>query len=93
MNITLFNKPERHPYGMLDVYNHAHEKESKLAWHLVRCVEAGEWLPIESQEWIYDAMAEDGLLIDHGEWYSLTAKAKGLLYGYYAKELDDDPTG
>ncbi len=88
MKITEFNKPEEHPWEMLDNYNDASEKENCLAWMLGVCIDKGQWAAIEIGTQPI-GLVEDGLLEQpYPGFYSLTPKAKGLLYGYYAKEIN-----
>jgi hypothetical protein len=84
MQITDFNKPDRHPFGMMQGYKQAAEKEQILTWLLNQCVDAGEWVTIGGE---CDALVADGFLTDHGDnIYCLTNKAKGYLYAYFGKD-------
>lgn len=86
MDIDLFNRPKEHPFGMLEGYKHALEKEVLLARILTTCVNAGSWEIVETA-FEHPTMVQDGLLEQHGpRQYSLTEKAKGLLYAHFHKE-------
>lgn len=81
-----FDKPTSHPFGMCQIYRDASEKEQTLAWMLIKCIEACDWIEIETQNH-YDSMVKDGLLVQSKEnHYSLTQLSKGLLYGHYGKD-------
>jgi hypothetical protein len=80
-----FNKPTKHPYGLLDGCKNACEKESWLCWALDQCINAGKWLKFDSNVVNY-SLIEDGLLEHTGELqWSLSKKAIGLLYSVYGK--------
>ena len=50
LDISLFHKPDRHPYGMLrGIVSDAYEKEEFLAWMLIQCIEAGEFKPVQTR--------------------------------------------
>ena len=88
MNVNLFERPEKHPFEMLAGCNlpHTMEAEQVLAWILDQCVKAGEFKPIQTRH-KHPVLVEAGLLKEVGSRiYSLTKKAKGLLYGYYGKD-------
>ena len=81
-----FNKPTAHPFGMCQGYRDANEKEQTLAWMLIQCIEAGNWIEIKTQG-SHDSMVNDGLVVHSREnHYLLSQLAKDLLYGYYGKE-------
>ena len=80
-----FNKPTAHPFGMCQSYRNASEKEQTLAWMLIKCIEAGNWIEIKTQDSL-DSMVRDGLVVHSKDnHYSLSQLAKGLLYGHYGK--------
>jgi hypothetical protein len=86
MNISDFNMPTTHPFGMCTGYDNANEKEHMLSVILSRCVQAGAFIPVETK-YSHPTMVTDGLLKEVGErTYELTRKAKGMLYAYYGKE-------
>lgn len=86
MQISDFNPPQEHPFGMLSGYRNASEKESVLAWVLKKNIEAGRFEPVDS-EYDHPTMVADGLLSEHGERrYALTVKAQGLLFSVYGRE-------
>ena len=81
-----FNKPTAHPFEMCQSYRNASEKEQTLAWMLIKCIEADDWIEIETQV-SHDAMVKDGLVVQSKEnHYSLSQLSKGLLYGHYGKD-------
>jgi hypothetical protein len=81
-----FTKPDNHPFGMLQGFANASQKESLLAWMLSQCIEAGDWIDIPCKH-DHSAMVAEGLLEQTGERiYRLTKKSKGLLYAHYGKE-------
>ena len=82
LNITQFNKPTEHPFEMLDGYTNAYQKELTLTHILTKCIEVGDFIPIETKGGHSD-LVYDGLLKTK---YELTEKAKTLLYGFYGKE-------
>lgn len=85
MDINQFEKPSANPWGMLENYTNASQKESVLVFILTKCIEAGEFVPIETKH-SHPTMVKDGLLEEVDERrYKLTKKAIGLLYGYYGK--------
>lgn len=86
MEIDLFVYPKTHPFSMLDGYDHAFEKEQMLAWILQECINAEKWTVVTTSK-SHPTMVDDGLLKKHriGNRYSLTEKAKGLLYAYFHK--------
>lgn len=86
MNIKDFNAPTAHPFDLLPGYKNAYEKESVLQYILSRCIEAGEFIAVET---IHDhhTMVTDGLLEEIGDReYKLTTKAIGLLYSQYGRQ-------
>ena len=86
MNPTDFNKPDKHPFTMMQGYRNAAEKESVLSWILIQHIEAGDWSPVKT-EYEYDALVADGFLEWHGyHLYTLTTKAKGFLYAFFGKD-------
>jgi hypothetical protein len=86
MDIKLFDTPSKHPYGMLEGYKNASEKESVLAVILTKCIEAGVFVAVETVH-SHPSMVEDGLLKEVGECkYTLTTKAMGLLFSVYGRE-------
>jgi hypothetical protein len=93
LTIYDFNKPEKHPHGMLAGYTHAYEKERNLAVILRKCIEAGDLNAAIATQHDHPTMVSDGLLTRVAErMYRLTTKAKGLLYSVYGKEKHDEPT-
>ncbi len=84
MQVTDFVMPDKHPFGMLQGYQHAAEKESVLAIILRECVQAGDFIPIKTVH-EHPTMVSDGLLEEVDGKYKLTKKAIGLLYSQYAR--------
>ena len=85
MNTTNFNKPEKHPCGMLSGYRNASEKEGLLCFILSECTDAGEFKEVKTK-YSHKSMVQDGLLEEVREkTYKLTKKSKGLLYSVYGK--------
>jgi len=85
ISINEFKDPEVHPYGMLQGYTNANEKESLLCFLLGKCIEANAWVAVTTK-YSHPTMVEDGLLEMVGiSQYLLTEKAKGLLYTVYHK--------
>jgi len=83
MNVTDFKTPDSHPWGMLEAFKNASQKESVLSFILTKCIEAGEWIPVPTK-YEHPTMVSDGLLEQVEEkTYSLTVKSKGLLYSFY----------
>ena len=83
MDITDFDRPKDHPYGMLEGHTHAYEKESALAYILAKNLDSGEFIAVKTPTG-HHALVEDGLLVgDENHGYALTEKAKGLLYSVY----------
>lgn len=87
MNITDFEVPKEHPYGMLEDFHleHTYEAESLLVWILKQCIEAGEFTSIRTKL-RHPRLVEVGLLAEAKDGYWLTRKAIGLLWAYYGKE-------
>lgn len=86
MNVTMFNRPDRHPQGMLRGYRHHKEKESMLLWMLIKSQQQGSFdKPIETR-FEHPQMVEEGLLERVG-WrsYRLTEKALILLHAHFGK--------
>ena len=84
-----FNTPTAHPFGMCQSPD-ANEKEQTLAWMLIQCIEAGNWIEIKTQD-SHDSMVRDGLVVHSREnHYSLSQLAKDLLYGYYGKKVQNE---
>jgi hypothetical protein len=78
-----FNKPDKHPYGMLSGYDRASEKESVLSWMLDKSIEGQEFGVIQCTH-EHPSMVRDGFLKDEGDRrYSLTQKSIELLYSVY----------
>ena len=85
MNVTDFSTPDLHPWGMLEAFNNASQKESVLRFILTKCIEAGEWVSVPTK-YEHPTMVSDGLLEQVQEkTYSLTIKSKGLLYSFYGR--------
>lgn len=87
LTIDNFEVPTQHPYGMLQGYSHASEKEQILALLLTWCHTENDLLA--SKEFIHShpTMVEDGLLEEVAErTYKLTKKSIGLLYSVYGRE-------
>ncbi|MGG6263164.1 hypothetical protein ACQ4M3_07780 [Leptolyngbya sp. AN03gr2] len=85
-----FNRPTSHPWGMLTTLNlnNVSETEAFLAGLLIKCIEAGDWIALETQT-NEDHLCTAGLLTKvegKEKTYFLTRKAKGLLYVHYGKE-------
>lgn len=87
LSISDFTSPIQHPYGMLDGYPHAVEKESTLSCMLKIAVDWGDLyaaLPTLSR---HTDMVADGLLeYVSDNSYRFTHKAIGLLWIYFGKE-------
>jgi hypothetical protein len=82
-----FEKPEKHPYGMLEGYINGYEKESVLAF-----IFKNSWLhdfmyqPCE-MKYNHSSMVEDGLLDEVAPLtYRLTTKSVGLLFTIYGRK-------
>lgn len=85
--VELFSLPDKHPFGMLPGVTHGCEHESVLTYMLTQCVKAGDWIPVEINDF-YGTLQREGLVdITEDFKYLLTEKAKGLLYGYYRKSI------
>lgn len=84
-----YKEPKQHPFGMLAGIPHACEKESFMAWFLLKCIDAKNIdaeIETKSNE---DYMCGEniGLLEKvRNQTYKLTKKAKGLLFAYYSKD-------
>lgn len=86
MDIHDFNKPEEHPYSLLEGYTHAFEKERTLAIILRGCCDAGDLDAAIETTHRHPTMVTNGLLLEAGERrYRLARKAMGLLYSVYGK--------
>lgn len=86
MNTDNFESPNKHPYGMLDGYNHAYEKESLLAYMLVKCLQEQDLYAQIKLNYNHPDMVNEGLLTDCGDnFYQLTKKSISLLYAVYGK--------
>lgn len=85
MQHTDFKQGElEHPYGMLQGYTNASEKETILALLLEYCTSVGDLNASKKFTYFHPTMVEDGLLEETGEKeYRLTKKALGLLYSVY----------
>lgn len=83
-----FNSPKQHPFGMLAGLDlsHTSECEAMLAWLLAKCIEQNSWDAVTTTH-NHPKMVSAGLLekVDEKQ-YTLTTKAKGLLYSHYGKE-------
>jgi hypothetical protein len=89
LEISDFVEPKSHPFGMLEGYTNASEKEDTLAWILAKSIEMGGFGPVVTN-WDHTDMVNDGLLIHlRDKEYTLTKKAKGLLYSVYYKEEEE----
>jgi hypothetical protein len=88
MNINDFRQPPLpHPYGMLEGYSHACEKETVLRVILEECIEKDDLDATVEMRFSHPTMVTDGLLEEVGEkQYKLTKKAIGLLYSQFFKE-------
>jgi hypothetical protein len=85
LEVEDFDNPKEHPFGMLQGYVNASEKEDTLAWILAKSIEMGGFGPVVCN-WDHTDMVNDGLLIHlKDKEYTLTKKAKGLLYSIYYK--------
>jgi len=92
MNITDFEMPAEHPWGMLEGQEHASEKERLLAYMLTECIKAGDLAHSVRLKRRYNGMVRDSLLEEvDGDRYRLTKKSKGFLWAYYGKEAGDLP--
>jgi len=86
MNIDNFETPNKHPYGMLDGYNHAYEKERNLVYMLIKCLQEQDIYAKIKFNCNHSDMVNEGLLTDCGDnVYQLTKKSVGLLYSVYGK--------
>lgn len=84
MQISDFIEPKVHPYGMLQGYSHASEKETILMLLLRYCVAEGDLTAARELAHSHPTMVTDGLLEEVGEkCYKLTKKSLGLLYSVY----------
>lgn len=74
----------KHPFGMLEGYQNASEKESTLAFILSKVLEAGDLNAVVKTNSNHPDMVGCGLLIEvrEGE-YRLSKKAVGLLYSVW----------
>jgi len=86
LKITDFIMPNHHPFGMLEGYSNAYEKERWLATLLGKNILAKGFLPVEFPKDDDFGMVEDGLLKRVEGGYVLTKISKGLLYAEYGKE-------
>ena len=83
-DVTIYNTPTSHPYSMLEGYKNAFEQESTLAWMLIKCIEAGKFIPIKLNK-PFD-MIQAGLVKEvDGGCYELTDKALRILWAEYGK--------
>lgn len=85
ITISDFHRPADRPWGMLQGYERAAEKESVLATILLACIEAGDFVPVGTR-YKHPSMVSDGLLEETTEGYKLTKKSIGLLYSIYGKD-------
>jgi len=87
MNITDFTKPTEHPFNMLKGFGlrHTSENENWLAFVLVKCVEAGEFKPVENKPHLSE-LVRIGMLREVPDGLELTRKGKGYLYAYYGAD-------
>lgn len=80
-----FNRPTSHPWGMLEGYTRAYQKEANLTFLLDASITAGDFVPI-SMDHKHPTMVEEGLLEEPVEGhYQLTEKALALLHQHYGK--------
>ena len=85
LKVSMFEMPNNHPFGMLEGYHNAYEKEMLLSVMLVKNIDNNSFMPIVL-EYDHPELVEDGLLLQTGNReYALTEKAKGLLYSVYYK--------
>jgi hypothetical protein len=85
IKITDFEKPKVHPFGLLEGYENASEKESVLEFMLTKAIERKTFSPIATS-YDHPDMVECGLLVQTGfKEYALTKKSIGLLYSVYGK--------
>ena len=83
-----FGPVTQHPYGMLEGYQNASEKESTLAFILSEALKAGDLNTAVNTTHNHPDMVGYGLLIEVSEReYRLSKKAIGLLYSVYGKEI------
>lgn len=81
-----FNRPDRHPQGMLRGYPHSSAKESMLLWMLIKSQQQGSFEQPIVTKFEHPQMVEEGLLERVG-WrsYRLTEKAQILLHAHFGK--------
>jgi len=76
-----FNPVDHHPYGLLDGYEHAYEKEGVLALLLSAALTAGNLRAPYKTLFSHPELVRDGLLVSTEDGgYCLTTKAIDLLY-------------
>jgi len=86
MKVEDFETPTNHPFGMLNGFDHASEKESMLVYILAQCIKANDLNATIEFMRDQSEMVNDGLLVQQGEHeYRLTKKSLGLLYSVYGK--------
>ena len=86
MNINDFNPVTKHPFGTLQGYRNACEKESVLAFILRECQRQKKFDVVWTNH-NHPTMVSDGLLEKvEDKKYKLTTKAIGLLYSVYGKD-------
>ena len=88
MSLTIddFVKPEAHPYGLLEGYRQAFEKENVLAIALKKCIELNAINATFETIHNHPTMVNDGLLTKVSDRrYCLTRKSIGLLFSRYGK--------
>lgn len=88
LTIEDFRKPDQHAFDMLAGFNlkHTYECEQVLTFILAQCKQRGNLKPVQCA-FMHPALVEAGLITEHDRaLYSLTDKALGLLWGYYAND-------
>ena len=86
LNINNFEIPTQHPYGMLQGYSHASEKEEVLASLLIWGHTKNDLFAPKEFIHSHPTMVKDGLLEQvKGTTYKLTTKSVKLLYSVYGK--------
>lgn len=86
LTIKDFQISQEHPWGMLDGYKNAMEKEAVLQSILSQCVEQKDLKTAGFTIYRHPAMVKDDLLEEVKIGYKLTVKSLGLLYSVYGKQ-------
>lgn len=86
MNVTMFNRPDRHPHGMLRGYEYATQKETILVLMFRNAMRCGSFEQPMELRFEHPEMVEDGLLERVApRTYTLTEKALILLHAHFGK--------